>query len=568
VSKFGPFPSTKKQWEWKLSSAKELPDEDHKRFVSSVAFYKDQVYVAILGSPKLFILNKDSGAEVIYKRPDGTLVDRLTVVGSAKGSAASKEDVVGGLHIVAGKIYWTSGSGGRIYRHDLQTGIYDDVTFSLGGAFTAFNGRDICANHVCKKVLHHNIWSDLLDAENGLKRTKIDYHYVGREGGDVGGTGTVFIEDKRLIEETQQTVWYSRLYLDNQHTMPPLKLLLDTANPRRAADNTKEPNEASYGFWEVSLMGGAELELKKDVNRDSVSLQTVYSDGLNYMHVEKDQHWYVEYADGSLRHGRPWVNFVVHEKGTLWLVDQLDIHGDLEVALDWRGLLAGPHTVHVKENRGVKMSATATSSLIVSGTIKDSSPVPGHISFAHLRLESDAIWLNNEDTTLECGRVEFLASAHMAADSFNASIASFFLEGGAELVTSGRGPKAGEGDGKGGSLESEEDGIDFGTGGGHGGYGGGDFNSTSEHDPVHGGDAYGSYTLPSHYGSGGGGPSTNTTCGGRGGSFMHLVIGEDLHLDGLLENRGVMPLTPTVVAGLGEPSGLKQLNSTAMARLM
>eukprot|EP00729_Bicosta_minor_P030451 gene30451-12263_t len=80
VSKFGPFPSTKKQWEWKLSSAKEVnwgSAEESGEYISGVCAYDSKVYVSLYQSPRIFILNKDSGEEIIYKRPDGTLKERL-----------------------------------------------------------------------------------------------------------------------------------------------------------------------------------------------------------------------------------------------------------------------------------------------------------------------------------------------------------------------------------------------------------------------------------------------------------------------------------------------------------
>ena len=69
----------------------------------------------------------------------------------------------------------------------------------------------------------------------------------GTNNGDVGGTGTVY------VEQYKNGTWYSRLYLDNQNVQPPKPLILGERNPRTIREGRMEHNFADFAFDELML---------------------------------------------------------------------------------------------------------------------------------------------------------------------------------------------------------------------------------------------------------------------------------------------------------------------------
>ena len=67
--------------------------------------------------------------------------------------------------------------------------------------------------------------------------------------GDVGGPGTVFIEDMLV----RDLLWKSRLYVNGDHLDPPKPVVLNERNPRMVERGLVHRNLADIGFDELML---------------------------------------------------------------------------------------------------------------------------------------------------------------------------------------------------------------------------------------------------------------------------------------------------------------------------
>ncbi len=72
---------------------------------------------------------------------------------------------------------------------------------------------------------------------------------VGGDGSDIGGPGTVFIEDMLV----QDITWSRRLYLDGRNVDPPKPVIISERNPRVQMMQITEENNAHVAFDEVLL---------------------------------------------------------------------------------------------------------------------------------------------------------------------------------------------------------------------------------------------------------------------------------------------------------------------------
>lgn len=224
----------------------------------------------------------------------------------------------------------------------------------------------------------------------------------------------------------------------------------------------------------------------------------MYGDGSVLIHVQPNQTVYMEYEKATSKRSNPKVNFLIEELGELITVNDLRISGDKSPSFNLQGSIKGV--------RKLTLSASKVGHISKSGSItaelhrNNLSTVA--ISLGSLTLEYGAKLTFSHGGELDIGYLTMRKKTLLSAQYFDIKSTAIDVEGEGKITTTEQAKERGLGRG------NETDGV--GSGAGHGGYGGG-------YD-VHGsGEAYGSYTFPTHPGSVGGGRN-----GGFGGSVLKV----------------------------------------------
>lgn len=222
------------------------------------------------------------------------------------------------------------------------------------------------------------------------------------------------------------------------------------------------------------------------------------------MHIQPNHKFYIEYDEVTLRRSFPKVNFIVDYEGELFLVPDFHVTGLKSPAIVFNGRITGVSNFTLTEGRLVRVGRNASTALTKRGNYTE-TPVDGELTFGVLVLEANTDLLFEDKVELEADTLHMRKGTLISGTSVNMICAEVLLEGGANITTSKQGPIGGQG------IMPGIDKGGFGSGAGHGGFGGPALFSN-------GSNGYGSYVKPIHPGSGGGGPS-----GGRGGSTIKVL---------------------------------------------
>lgn len=235
----------------------------------------------------------------------------------------------------------------------------------------------------------------------------------------------------------------------------------------------------------------------------SVTINTVFSDGISTMHIQRHQKFFIEYDELAMRRSHPLINFKVDYEGELYLAPDFHVSGLINPALELNGRITGVANLTITENRLVTIGRNASSALIKKGKYTE-EPVDGHFVFEVLVLESGSRLPFEKNINLEADTLYMRKNTLLTGNPIVMTCGDVHLEGGSNITNLRQGPKAGEGISPGIALKG------VGSGGGHGGQGGPSVYTN-------GSAGYGSYIYPLHPGSGGGGSN-----GGRGGSTIKV----------------------------------------------
>ena len=230
----------------------------------------------------------------------------------------------------------------------------------------------------------------------------------------------------------------------------------------------------------------------------SVYIGIMYGDGSPLIHIQSNQTFYMEYQKATSKRSNPKVNFLIEEHGDLITVNDLRISGDKTPPVDLRGSIRGVTKLTLSANKVCQIRRTASISVELQ---RDNSSAVA-INLGQLTLEYGAGLSFSHGGELDIGYLTMRQRSFLSADDFEIKSTAILIEGEGNIKTTARSKEKGPGSG------SEAGGS--GSGAGHGGYGGG-------HNVSGGGEPYGSYTLPTHPGSKGGGNS-----GGFGGSVIKV----------------------------------------------
>ena len=230
----------------------------------------------------------------------------------------------------------------------------------------------------------------------------------------------------------------------------------------------------------------------------SVYVGLVYGDGSSLFHVQSNQTFYMEYQKATSKRSNPKINLLIKEHGDLITVNDLRISGGMIPAIDLRGTIRGVTKFTLSTSRVCQVSKTG--SITVAIHRENSSAVA--INLGMLSLEYDSKLVFTDSGELDIGYFTLRQKTLMSAKYFNIKSTAIDIEGEGRITTSARSEDPGLGTGN--------DTQRVGSGGGHGGYGGG-------YEVNGGGKPYGSYSVPTHPGSKGGGIQ-----GGAGGSIIKV----------------------------------------------
>lgn len=261
----------------------------------------------------------------------------------------------------------------------------------------------------------------------------------------------------------------------------------------------------------------ADLGLNK---RPSISVTTVLGDGSSYLHIMKNQTFFIEYQEFTRRRSFPPVNFKVEYSGELMLVSDFHVSGKKNPAFELEGRITGVSNLSLTEGR-VLLAGENISSALLKNKVYIETPIEGKLTFGVFKMEASSQLRFAKSMKLDVSTLYMRQKAVISADTVDMALNEAHLEGSSKITTSEKGPKAEQGPGPGSNFNS------VGSGGGHGGQGG-------PGSTLSGGSGYGSYVYPVHPGSGGGGSN-----GGAGGSTTKvsiLMYGFHSLPDGFLNN--------------------------------
>ncbi|KAL4230250.1 hypothetical protein ACF0H5_010636 [Mactra antiquata] len=349
------------------------------------------------------------------------------------------------------------------------------------------------------------------------------YGSGGTTTGDIGGPGTVFIEDK-LSPFTYQT----RLYLDGQGLVIPKPVIINEINPRHVVEFTQgfnNTNNALLDFEHLLLKQNAMLEIAAGTeNIKSINLDYVMGDRTGYLHMKDDQTAFVEYSEYSLLRSAPPINFMIDKNSHIWLSADFKIIGEQKPAFQLDGHLIGVMNLTLEEKREMRISDTASNSRVENGVLHTFEN--GVLLIGRLAMQSGAVIDHTDHFNFEVSDIHMRYNSMITANRITVVATNIHMEGEASLDTTARGGEGNYTTSQGNVVTIN--GHNVGLGAGHGGYGGG-----SDHDPYETGKPYGSYIEPKHTGSKGGG-----TDAGMGGGRIDVRVSRGFHLDGNIVTLG------------------------------
>jgi hypothetical protein len=411
----------------------------------------------------------------------------------------------------------------------------------MAGMFASHPIQCLCLKTY--RVLYGNQYEDLV-AEL--------YKYANRSGGDLGGSGTVLIQDRFNGTGATGPYWTTRLYLDNQNVIPAKVLNIWEQDPKfwRDHQTAVQTNNATFAFDEMSLFNEAIVKLSHaNFSSPSISISTVYSDGFTDFTVEADETYFIEYEEGVDKHTRPMVNFLVREGGELRLNPALDLMGLHPVTFQLAGLLTGAQNLRLTNGKVGHILPTGHNAVMNLGQIANIS-APGTLVIAKLHLDVDTLWMYDTVMEVTAGTVIMRDNATIQADNITLNVGNLWMDGGSFMNVSARRPPAAirSGDGPTANYTFTNVNYTYGQGAGHGGWGGGEYLGEEN---GYGGQPYGSYTRSYHVGSDGGKNGSSSSLPGIGGGIIMLNVGAQFNLDGTLLAWGGNAISPNCGGGSG-----------------
>ena len=326
----------------------------------------------------------------------------------------------------------------------------------------------------------------------------------GGNGGGVGASGTVYIQDNN------NRIPRKRLWIEN--------VLLGNDKPTTVLS---EPDKTSFSFSELKLLGNTRFEianLKKQ--KLTINVATFTSDGVGEVAVRANQTMYTEVLEAKESHLTLTTNVYVEQGANLVLASNLTVDG---ATLTLDGKLSNVRNLVVESGSAVKFGITSQTTLM-SGKDFVFQSTPGMQQFASVTLKSGSDFGAPLNLRINVGRMDMKNGVLLRGKFIDIKAQALLIGRGATLTTNsgisdrGSGGFSGQSSGSGGS------------GAGHGSAGGSGGNN------LKGGIPYGTIYTPDQPGRpGGDGTSLNTA--GKGGGVIRITA-DVVENDGFITANG------------------------------
>ena len=203
-----------------------------------------------------------------------------------------------------------------------------------------------------------------------------------------------------------------------------------------------------------------------DLPIHSINVNVMYGDKTGYVHAQENQQFYIEFEAYKSVRSSPPCNFIVDEGAEIWLSQDFRVVGTHEPAFVLNGHLAGVYNLTIDHDRKVIFGQESTNARYFDGQFV-SSP-QGKMIFSRVAMKARALLHHPAHLHLVASEVLMRYASSIEANNITVEAGDIHIEGEARLDTIGRGVSHSNSMGPG-----TVDGQGYGTGGGHGGFGGG-----------------------------------------------------------------------------------------------
>ena len=315
-----------------------------------------------------------------------------------------------------------------------------------------------------------------------------------------GGPGTMF------ISEVKNRRTYTRLVLDNRFSNQDTFVTLNES-------------QLVYDFNEITLRGGASLQLLKQQNvHQRLSVGLLSGDRSGFIYIHRNQTVIISEKTPA----RVPASFKVDEGGLVVVPHSVIIVGQRRYSIESRGTILGMRNMELARDRVVRLYETSI--LGIGKDRRDFRGSEGVLEFGSLVLHSSSVLVIDDVHQIKmfANKIDIKYNASLVSSSLAFTVSSLHVEIGGRIDCSGDNNVIG--------TKSAQSGLPTGTGAGHGSEGG--EGSTKQGGPYHG-----SLYNPSEPGrTGGAGP--NGEKGGQGGGRLVLRVGSRFIVDGIVTVSG------------------------------
>ena len=339
-----------------------------------------------------------------------------------------------------------------------------------------------------------------LKSNNTFKGTIETASGACRSSLSAGGPGTQFIEEVRDKRP------YRRLVVDNR-------------GRNWNAFVTLSENQIEYDFNEVTLRGGASIQLLgQPLAHQTLNIGLLSGDRSGLIHVHRNQTVIISEKTPA----RVPANLKVDEGGLMLLPHSVIVVGQRTYSVELRGTILGMRNLDVARGRKVKLYER---SILGIGTDRQNFKASkGTLEFGSLSLHSSSSLIIDDLNTIKISadKIDVKFDASLISSSLYFTVSRLHVEIGGRIDCSGGNAVM--------RTKSASSSLSTGTGAGHGSDGGEGADGQS-------GIYYGSLYNPTDRGrNGGAGPRGSH--GGRGGGSLLIKVGTSLIVDGIVTVAG------------------------------
>ena len=366
-----------------------------------------------------------------------------------------------------------------------------------------------------------------------------------------GAAGTVYTTDSNSIgldKKATIVVNGTTVYLDGY-----VKLVIDNDGRNHVLGTMVMSDTGTtpyvFEFDEVEANSHSVLWLEGDDSE--LMVHKFNGDRTGLMHLTGQQRVYSEYVESTSGYTVAPVSYKIDYGAEIVLPSTTILLGTRS---DMNGLLTMVQNLTIADGANVVFSSTAQTALIEAGNYTHVT-TPGNIRFSHLTIQrgSEATFTEKPGTDLflDLTKLSVNYEALMWMNKGTIISGNAVVESLAILNVDFQGHDKQSGTGAGSSS-----GVN-GFGAAHGGHGGAP-------EPQVGGTPHDSVYKPTHPGSGGGNGDGE---GGRGGGYLHWIIGEVLWVDGEVSLEGEAGQSGNGGGGSGGGIFIETMNFTGFGHV-